>query len=172
MATATVQDYRRTDLRTNVLETPFWITSAVVDGAAVSGLKDKACVLFSFPSVGQKIVIWDMAVQIITGFTATTVVDVGVYYLAADTVTTGGVATLVDVDYLIPQADITATTAAWYFPATGDWLGGRAAGTHLADKNLFTGAAAARCVVATFQTGTIIIGKFQLHMMISVIPGT
>lgn len=171
MSTATVQDYRRTDLRTSVLETPYWISSAVVDGSAVSGLKDKACVLFSFPTVGQKVVIWDMAVQIITGFTATTVVDIGVYYLAADTVTTAGVATLVDVDYLIPQADITATAAAWYYPATGAWLTARAAGTHVADNNLITGAAAARCVVATFQTGVIIIGKFQLHMMVSVIPG-
>lgn len=173
MATATIQDYRRTDQRTNALETPFWISSAVVDGAAVSGLKDKASVLFSFPKAGQKTVIWDIAVNIITGFTATTVVDIGVYTLATDAVTTGGVATLVDVDYLVPQADITATSAAWYYPATGDWLAARAAGTHVANKNLFTGAASTvPCVVATFQTGTIIIGKFQMHMMISVIPGT
>jgi hypothetical protein len=173
MATATIQDYRRTDLRTNALETPYWISSAVVDGATVSGLKDKASVLFSFPKAGQKVVIWDLAVQIITGFTATTVVDIGIYTLLTDAVTTAGDATLVDVNYLVEQGDITATTAGWYYPTTSAWLTARAAGTHVANANIITGiAAVVPAVVATFQTGTIIIGKFQLHMMVSVLPGT
>lgn len=172
MSTATVQDYRRTDQRTNVLETPFWISSAIVDGAVVSGLKDKACILFSFPTAGQKIVLWDFAVEIITGFTATTVIDIGSYTLATDAVTTGGDATLVDVDDYVPQGSITATDAAWYYPAAGDWLTARAAGTHVAVANLITGAASTvYCIAATPQTATIIVGQMQLHVLISIIPG-
>ena len=30
-----VTDYRRTDLRTNVLENPFWLTSALVEGTDI-----------------------------------------------------------------------------------------------------------------------------------------
>lgn len=44
----TIQDYRRTDLRVNTSGEPFWIRSKTVDGHEISGLKDKACVLFSF----------------------------------------------------------------------------------------------------------------------------
>ena len=89
MATATITDYRRTDQRTNVLENPFWITSGVIDAAAISGLKDGACVLFSFPVASQQITILDMCVYIPVAWTATTVLNLGIYTLATDTVTTG-----------------------------------------------------------------------------------
>lgn len=173
MATATIQDYRRTDLRANVLENPYWISSAVVDAAVVSGLKDKACVLFSFPTAGQQVVIWDCAIYIATAWTATTVLDVGSYTLATDAVTTAGSATLVDVDDYIPTASITATTGGWYYPAAGDWLTARAAGTHVNPANLIVGAATTvPCIAITPSTSTPIIGQAQVHLLISILPGT
>lgn len=45
MATTAMLDLRRTDLRTNVLENPFWICS----GEITPTCDDKAAVLFSFP---------------------------------------------------------------------------------------------------------------------------
>ena len=44
-ATPTIIDVRRTDLRTNVLENPYWITSGEIDKSH----DDKASLLFSFP---------------------------------------------------------------------------------------------------------------------------
>jgi hypothetical protein len=173
MATATVQDYRRTDQRANVLENPFWLTSAIIDGAAVASLADKACVLFSFPKAGQVITVWDVALQVITGFTATTTFNVGVYTLATDAVTTAGTATLVDVDYIMPDADLTSTAAAWYYPATSAWLTARAAGTHVSNQNNFVGAATTvPCIAVTLGTAVVIIGKAQLHLLVSIVPGT
>jgi hypothetical protein len=158
------------------LENPFWISSAVVDAAAVSGLKDKACVLFSFPVAGQKIIIWDIACQIIKDFTATTALVVGYGTLATDAVTTAG-----SVDYagattanFMTAANFTAITAAWYYPAAANtWLTARAAGTHVDKANLITGVATAvPCVTLTLATSTPIIGQIQVHMQIAIVPGT
>ena len=174
MATATIADYRRTDQRANALETPFWLTSAVVDGAAVSSLKDKACILFSFPKAGQIVTVWDVALHVIDEFTAATTIDIGVYTLAtSDAMTTGELATLVDVDYILPTADNTSTTIGWYYPATAAWLTARAAGTHVSNQNNFVGAATVvPCIAITLGTATVIAGQCQLHLLVSVIPGT
>jgi hypothetical protein len=175
MSTATIQDYRRTDQRTNALENPFWLTSAVVDGAAVSGLADKACVLFSFPKAGEKIIIWDVWLHIILGFTSGTTIDVGIYTLLTDAVTTAGDATLVGtINQLIPTATtVDATTIGWYGATASDWLTARAAGTHVANNNMITGVAAAvPCIAMTPKVATIIVGKAQLHLLVSIIPGT
>jgi hypothetical protein len=175
MATATIADYRRTDQRCNALENPYWITSAIVDGAAVSGLKDKACILFSFPVAGQRIILHDFALEIITGFTATTVMEVGSYTLAtSDAMTTGELATLVEADEYLAHGDITATAAAWYYADAGShFLTAKAAGTHVNPANLIIGAATVvPCIAITATTPTIIIGQAQLHVLISIIPGT
>jgi hypothetical protein len=174
--TATIADYRRSDLRTNALETPFWISSAIVDAAAVSGLKDKACLLFSFPKADQKNIIWDITCQIITEFTATTTIKVGYGTIATDAVTTAGTMTYAGAttDNFMTNANFTAITAAWYTPAAANtWLTARAAGTHTEAANLLTGAATTvPCVTLTFGTATVIVGKIQVHMQIAVIPGT
>lgn len=174
--TATIQDYRRTDLRTNVLENPFWISSAIVDAAAVSGLADKACLLFSFPTAGQQIVIWDIACEIITGFTSSTTIKVGYGTIATDAVTTAGTMTYAGAttDNFMTNANFTAITAGWYYPAAANtWLTARAAGTHVAAANLLVGAATdVPCVTLTLGTSTPIIGQIQVHMQIAIVPGT
>jgi hypothetical protein len=174
MSTATVTDYRRTDQRTNVLENPFWLSSGVVDAAAVSGLKDGACILFSFPTAGQIYKILDVAVYVAVAFTATTIMNIGIYTLATDAVTTGGLATLVTVGVLIPTGDITATTIGWYYPASAQgFLSGNIAGTRTANVNMIVGAAATVPAVAmTLATGTPIVGKAQVHMLVTINPGT
>ena len=174
--TATISDFRRADLRTNALENPFWISSAIVDASVTAGLKDKACLLFSFPKEGEKIIIWDIACQIITGFTSATTIKVGYGTIATDAVTTAGTMTYAGAttDSFMTNANFTAITAAWYTPAAANtWLTARAAGTHTEAANLLTGAAATvPCVTLTFGTATVIVGKIQVHMQIAVIPGT
>ena len=174
MAVATIQDYRRTDLRTNVLENPYWISSSIIDGAAVSGLKDKACTVFSFPVAGLITIVNEVILEVLLAFTATTVIDVGLYTLATDAVTTAGDATLVDVDEYIKQADITATTAGVYGSLTGatasDWLTAAAANTYAAPRIIVGAAATVPCVALTPATATIIVGKCRLHMLITNVP--
>jgi len=174
--TATISDFRRADLRTNALENPFWISSAIVDASVTAGLKDKACLLFSFPKEGEKIIIWDIACQIITEFTSSTTIKVGYGTIATDAVTTAGTMTYAGAttDSFMTNANFTAITAAWYTPAAANtWLTARAAGTHTEAANLLTGAAATvPCVTLTFGTATVIVGKIQVHMQIAVIPGT
>jgi hypothetical protein len=168
----TVQDYRRTDQRDHALENPFWISSGVVDGATAT-ISDKCCLLFSFPKAGQQIVIWDIAVHIITAFTAATVMELGSYTIATDAVTTGGSATLVEADEYLPHGSITATTIGWYYAATGHWLVARAAGTHVNPANHLVGVAATvQCIALTPTISTVIIGQAQAHLLISIVPGT
>jgi hypothetical protein len=174
--TATISDFRRADLRTNALENPFWISSAVVDASVTSGLKDKACLLFSFPVASQKIIIWDIACQVISDFTALTTLKVGYGTIATDDITTAGTMTYAGAttDSFMTNANFTAITAAWYFPAAANtWLTARAAGTHVEAANLLTGAASTvPCITLTMGTATVITGKVQVHLQIAVVPGT
>lgn len=170
MATAVIQDYRRTDLRTNVLENPFWISSGVVDGSLVA-IDDLACVLFSFPVAGQLVFVEQVMIDIITGFTSGTTIDIGLYTLATDAVTTGGEATLVDADEFLANASITEATPGTYGPAACDWLTAKIAAVN-ASPYVLTGAASTvpAVVLTAANAGTIIIGKARVHMLISIKP--
>ena len=119
MATTTIiQDVRRTDLRTNVLETPFWLTSGIVDATASDAIDDKVIILFSFPTAGQQILVLNFCCEVITAFTAGTTGVVGYYSLATDAVTTGGVATVIgSVNQLEETTNTTYTAEGFYFPA-------------------------------------------------------
>jgi hypothetical protein len=93
---STIQDYRRTDLRVDSSRGAFWLTSKAIDGHEVSGLKDKACVLFSFPIADQQIIIREIVVRVLTPFTTGTTLELGSYTLATEDVSTDGTATAVD----------------------------------------------------------------------------
>lgn len=168
MATKTVQDYRRTDLRTNVLANPYWISSGLILGT--DDIKDKYSVLFSFPVV-ESIIVMAMCCQIITAFSSGTTLDVGTVTLATDAVTTGGVATTVDDDDFIANAGITATTAGMYWPTSSDFITAVAAGTYVAPA-LIVGAAATVPAIAVLASnaGTISAGVARIHALITKIP--
>jgi hypothetical protein len=167
----TIQDYRRTDLRTDASVGAFWITSRAVDGHEVSGLKGKACVLFSFPVVGQQIIIREIAVHVIRAFTAGTTLDLGEYTLATDGVSTNDVATVVTDDAYVDSTDIIPTTVGWYYPTKGGFTDARASGVTIEGENLIIGAAVnVPAVVISPKVATIIVGQVQVAMLICIVP--
>ena len=167
----TVQDYRRTDLRLDTGGDPFWIISRVVDGDTVSGLKDKACVLFSFPVAEQHIIIHEIVVKVTRAFTSGTSLVLGTYTLAEDNVLPGGVATVVKEDAYVESGDIIPGTIGVYFPTVGDFVDSRASGVTINGGNLIIGSATnVPAVVLTPKDTTISMGQAKVQMLISVIP--
>jgi hypothetical protein len=170
---ATIQDYRRTDLRTDVFAGAFWIQSRTIDGHEVSGLKDKACVLFSFPVAGQQIIIREIVVRVLRGFTVGTTLELGSYTLATDGVSTGDEATVVYDDAYVKAVDILPSTVGWYYPTTGGFTDARASGVTILGENLIVGAATdVPAIVITPKVATIIIGQVQVAMLICIVPGS
>jgi len=170
MATQTITaDVRRTDLRANVFETPYWITSANM------GIVKGQCVLFSFPTAGEIIWIHHVVCQVTTNYSAGSTIDIGTHTLATDAITTAGVLTTVDDDEFIGNADITATTAAYYGSTTAnksDWLTAIITGTYAAPNILVGAATTVPCVTALIaNAGALTAGAARVHMLISRIPG-
>lgn len=171
--TVTIQDYRRTDLRTQADGSPFWITSKTVDGHEQSGLKDKACVLFSFPVVGQQIIIHEIVVRVTRAFTTGTTLVLGSYTLATDGVETGNVATVDQDDNYVEVTDIHPTVVGWYYPTTGNFTDARGSGVTIEGSNLIVGTSTdVPAVVLSPKVATIIIGQAQVLMLISIVPGS
>jgi hypothetical protein len=169
---STIQDYRRTDLRVDASKGAFWITSKVVDGHEVSDLKDKACVLFSFPVADQQIIIRDIVVRVIVPFTTGTTLELGTYTLPTDNISAGDTATEVDDDAYVTAVDIQAEVAGWYYPTRGGFVDAQESGIIVVGENLIVGAATTVPVVAiTPKEATIIIGKVQVSMLICIVPG-
>lgn len=178
MADVTVIDYRRTDLRKNILFNPYWITSAEMVGADA---EDKAAVMFSFPTAGRMTIVHQVMFQVTTVFTVdagAAVCTVGLSTLATNAVTTGGVATTVDADSYMLTTQITFGTAGYYMPVTATtstWLTSAYGGTVTALASQFiTGAATTvPAVTAYFSNagGAILTGKARFHMLISEVPG-
>lgn len=159
-------DIRRTDLRANVFETPYWITSGEITGAMVGTVA-----LFSFPTADQVIWIHQTVCQITTLFDAGTI-DVGTGSLATDAKTAGDALTTTDADELIKQGDITTTTAGYYGSTTGnksDWLVAVITMSYVAPM-ILVGAAATTPIVFATVAGSA-SGAARVHMLISRIPG-
>ena len=176
MATVEAYDVRRTDLRTNVLENPYWICSAAIPKEA----DDLACILFSFPAAVYTrgmIIIEDVLVEIVTAVAGGTVaMTVGLGSLATDSVTTGGDVTTIDVDEYMKSADITFATPAIYGGTTGntsDWLAVKETGGSFgAPMHLTPVDTTVLCVVAYLSSdAAITAGDARVHMKISEVPG-
>ena len=170
----TIQDYRRTDLRLNLNGDPSWIVSRVVDGHEVSGLCDKACVLFSFPVDGQQIIVHEIVVKVLKAFTTGTTLDVGTYTLATDGVSTNDEATLVSVSSykrFVESEDITSGSAGSYYPTSGDFVDSRASGVVIDGGNLIVGASTdVPAIVLTPSGATITQGQAKVLLLVSVVP--
>jgi hypothetical protein len=175
MTDVAMVDYRRTDLRTNVLLNPYWITSGLVVGA---DCEDKFALLFSFPVAGKLVKVLDVVVQIVVACTSSTLIDIGYSTIATDAVTTGGVATRSDDDEYVKQTDITVGTPGFYRVVTAhasDWHVLLLADSGIAGDSLYIlGAATTVPCVTSMQsnTGTIAAGSWRVHMLITEIPGS
>jgi len=185
MTATAMLDLRRTDLRTNVLENPLWITSGNLTYAADS----LAAVLFSFPQTpsvspgygASIVVVHNLVLEIITAFTSdSTTFELGEGSLATDAITTAGTVTEVESDRYIndTHGDDMIILDGFKFPGshgggmhsesefTQEWEKGR-----LGSKNTILPAdATVKCIVAYITGGTLIAGSAYLHALISTVP--
>lgn len=190
MGTGNGVDLRRTDLRSNVLENPYWITSADIPAASVDTYD---AVLFSFPKTklvspgyGTSLIcIHDFVYEITTAIAGgTSVCTIGLGSLLTDgacgTLTAPGTADVTDitVDNFMQDNDITADTAGFYAPITAStaaWWAARKDATLLSFSTANTAIAITPadsvviCVVM-YQTGTPTSGNSRVHMLISEVP--
>ena len=170
---STIQDYRRTDLRTGSDGKPFWLISNAIDGHEVSGLKDKACVMFSFPKDNQQIIIHEIAVQVLRSFTTGTTLELGLFTLSDDSLFTGGTADEVDDNSFIELTDISPEVPGWYYPTKGDFTDARGSGVTIEDGNLIVGnSTAVPTIVLSPKEATIIIGQARVFLLVSILPGS
>lgn len=174
MSTIACVDYRRTDLRTNVLENPYWITSGLVVGTAN---EDKGALVFSFPTAGKNTLVLGVAFEVVAAVTGTTpLIHVGYGTIATDAAVTGDNITYDADDTYMLHEDITLTAGAISYPTTGNtstWLTAIAAWQFTAGSSLIVGAASTTpCVwIHCTDSGTILTGTYRLHMLICNVPG-
>ena len=171
----TVLDLRRTDLRSNVLANPYWITSADIGIAC----DDQDAILFSFPitksvspGYGSGLVLIHMMVfECITTYTANSDILIGVGSIATDDITTAGTITDVDVDEYYETGDISLTGGNFTAPSGGDFLGLLAAGTYTAYAQIIPADTTVLCIEAQVTCDTTLAaGSGRLHVLISEIP--
>ena len=176
----TMLDLRRTDLRSNVLENPYWITSLEIN----KDCDDLVGVLFSFPitssvspGYGNSIIlIHDIVVEFNTAFVtaADITLDIGQYSLATDAITSAGTATLVDIDMYYDDVDGSADCAAegLYVPdSESAWLIAKAAGTWGTNQSIVAADTTVLCIAATLtSTSEVTAGSAYVHALISRVP--
>ena len=179
MTTATIVDLRRTDLRTNVLENPYWITS----GEMTNACDDKGALFFSFPitasvapGYGSSIVLLhELVLEVNTVFAGGTIAfTMGNYSLATDAVTTDGVCTEIDPNMYWEATDGAADTiaAGFHVPDTASaYLTDHAAGIYTTDNSIVPADTTVLCIVGILTSnGTITGGSAYLHALISRVP--
>lgn len=186
MTTQVMLDLRRTDLRTNILENPYWITSGELTVAADT----LAAVFFSFPitksdyspGYGSNLVlIHEMVLQVKTPFTSdSTTFSIGECSLATDAVTSAGTTTDGTIagntpdDYMVEadgDADIIAAAAYNFIDTSSTYLTDHAAMTWTADTTIIPADSTVLCIAGYVTGGTLTAGSAYVHVLISVIPG-
>jgi len=183
MATVAMLDLRRTDIRTNVLENPYWITSAEIDPVACD---DKAAVLFSFPTAAiassicpvfygnSTIIIQELMWEVneaAAGGTPAMTLGRGSLALQTtdDLVTTIGTKNQFSTG--IAASGMTNSAGLYPLHATSDYDTARVAGQHTADYAIPAAASTVICIAAYFtNSGTYNAGSFYLHALINVVP--
>jgi hypothetical protein len=179
MTTGTMLDLRRTDLRSNVLTNPYWITSGEITNAC----DDQDAVLFSFPITGlvspgygnTKLIVMECCLEVVTLFAGGTIAfTIGKGSLATDDVTTSGVSTDVDVDEYWEATDGAADiiAAGYHFPTNGsNWVTDRIAGVG-GEGYIITPADTTVPTVVAYLTSSAAItaGSAYFHMLIAEVP--
>jgi hypothetical protein len=177
----TMYDIRRTDLRSNVLENPYWITSGEMDHALSD---DQISVFFSFPKVGivgpsygSKLILLQAFVVEVTEFFAggNITFEIGQYSIATDDITTAGATS----DALTPvyyptadgDADIITNTGIYVTDSAANWLTAIAAQTWGTNASIIPADATVLCIGGALASDAPITqGKLFLHALISEVP--
>jgi len=182
MGTTTMVDLRRNDLRTNVLENPYWITS----GEMGVGDKAKAALFFSFPITGiiapgygtHLVLLHEMLLEVTTAFTSSsTKFTIGQGSIANDGITTGGVSTdgtaagTQPDDYMVEADGDAAILVQGFHPinVSSVYLTALAAATWGAIASI-TPAAVPLCIQGYLNGTTLLAGAARVHVLISVVP--
>ena len=176
---ADVLDLRRTDLRTNVLETPYWITSAEMTSACDA----KVALLFDFP-------ISAVASSLCPSFYGNSIILIHEMVLEVETIFAGGTPALVmgqhtidlqttlaytdDIDpncFVESIAGSGASAAAGVYPlhATSAYDTNRILMQHHASYTITAANTSVPGITASYS-GTVTSGSSYLHVLISVIP--
>jgi hypothetical protein len=183
MAATAMLDLRRTDLRTNVLENPYWITSGEITPAC----DDKVGVLFSFP-------ISHVAGSICPAFYGNTIIIIQEMVMEVETAFTGPGTEVFTLGTctLATQAEATTTTAddpttfiesfagsgvnmgvAGLYPlhATSGYNTTRLLGQHAVDYVIIPTNTVVLCVACYLSSdAAITTGSAFLHMLIAMPP--
>lgn len=171
MATKKLYDLRRADLRTNVLENPYWITSGPIGIAQ----DDYCAILFSFPATkypNRLILIHAICHEIVTLWAGGTItLDGGAHTIATEAAETEDDATLVDIDEYIPHADVTHGAAGVYWPDGGDYFTALQADTWASPASIVPADATVPCIgVDPISDGVMTGGVSRIHVLISEVP--
>jgi hypothetical protein len=178
MATKIVKDYRNPAQRRYIFQ-PYWISSLELKALDIGSDETKIGIMMSFPAVkygggSPRISVLQVCCQITEAFAGGSItVNVGTHTLLVDTVTDGGVATLVDFDEYIAAATITHGTLGAYFgaAASSDWLTSRLLWTEADAACILPLDAVVPAVgVDLTSDGTMTAGKLRVHMLIAEIP--
>ncbi len=170
--TVVINDYRRTDIRRNTLENPYWISS----GQITKVDDDLNALLFSFPitaslfSPGYKpFYIEQVLFEVETLFAGGTItIYVGRCNLATDIITTGGVGVIDDMDEYFETADITSGTVGYYPVQASAWLNAKIAQDGVAPYIVTpadTSVPAIYCLLAS--DAAITAGAGRVHVQIN-----
>lgn len=176
---ADILDLRRSDLRTNVLENPYWITSAEMVAATVDA---KAAGLFDFPISkvagslcptfygNSLIIIHEMVLEVNTIFASgSPALTIGTTTLDLQTT----LAYTADDPNMYAEsiAGSGLSAAAGLYPLHTDsaYNTDRVAMQHTSDYTITPANTAVICVTA-FYSGGVATGSSYLHMLISVVP--
>ena len=141
-------------------------------GEAVTVQTMKPVLLFSFPVAGKRVVIHEVAVQVVTAFTATTEFILGDGTIATDVITTGGVLTTVAKSSFVLNG-ATLATPAYYGPGTTSaWYTAAGLNGFTSPRTLLGAAATVPCIMGFFGNAAVIAaGALRVHLLVSYIPG-
>lgn len=178
-------DYRRTDLRSNVLENPYWISSLEMDEADI---EDKIAIPFSFPigvaatkgpsacySCGL-VLLHEFIIEVTEDFAGgTPTLNIGQYSIATDDITTGGATSdiLTPVYYGATDGAADVTTAGIYVPDHTDanWWDDRVGQLWSTNSWIIPADGTVLCIgIAAASNTTLTAGKLVLHALISEVP--
>jgi len=181
MTTGNGYDLRRTDLRTNVLENPYWMTS----GELTKAHDDKDAVFFSFPQSNvvasgygdTLILLHELVLEVNTVFAGGTIaLVIGNSSLASDVCGSPGTNDVTDIDpnmyWEATDGAADAIALGFHYPTTASaYLTAKAATTWGTNASIIPHDTTVLAIVATLTSNsTITQGSAYMHALISVIP--
>jgi hypothetical protein len=157
MATLTLVDYRRRDLRSNVRWNPYWISSLEISWRDLSA-STKGCIVASFPATSGTVIIQSCVVQVITEFSSDSTnpdILVGNGTIATD-LTTSGTLTIVDQLSCVSTGEVTTDTIGKYIGTFTPFL--------------LEGADATVPVIFVSNAGAATAGALRVHLEVAKVP--